>query len=229
MKRWLIVMSLLVAGLLMVGWGGDALAARHSPSLLQKILAMFTPQQVPGNGTGATAGRVDAACRDRTGRLCPAGGREGRTGPGSPRGRARARSYDQRKEGRSPQADTTSFKRATRSRRQGLFRQKPAAEKTWALASLPSSGTGSSHQACAIQTGTILTTAEAGSGKARDREGAAGSGGHSPNPCDQEGQAGQGTTRRNRAIGAGDTAGKGRHPGGTEPEGSAARRDDCTA
>jgi rare lipoprotein A len=48
MKRWLIVMSLLVAGLLMVGWAGDALAARNSPSFLQKILSMFTPHHYVG-------------------------------------------------------------------------------------------------------------------------------------------------------------------------------------
>ncbi len=43
MKRWLIVVSLAVFGLLMAGWGGGALAARHPPSFLQKILAMFAP------------------------------------------------------------------------------------------------------------------------------------------------------------------------------------------
>src|SRR5271168_961342 len=53
MKRWLIVVSLLVAGLLMVGWAGDALAARHSPSLLQKILSALTPRPAPQHYVGA--------------------------------------------------------------------------------------------------------------------------------------------------------------------------------
>jgi rare lipoprotein A len=54
MKRWLIVVGLLVVGLLMVGRASDALAARHSPSLLEKILAALTPRSTPHHDVGAT-------------------------------------------------------------------------------------------------------------------------------------------------------------------------------
>jgi rare lipoprotein A (peptidoglycan hydrolase) len=53
MKRWLIAVGLLVVGLLMVGRAGDALAARHSPTLLEKILSAFTPRPVPHRDVGA--------------------------------------------------------------------------------------------------------------------------------------------------------------------------------
>jgi rare lipoprotein A len=54
MKRWLIVVGLLVVGLLMVGRADDALAARHSPSLLQKILLALTPRPTPQHYVGAS-------------------------------------------------------------------------------------------------------------------------------------------------------------------------------
>jgi rare lipoprotein A len=53
MKRWLILMSLLVAGLLMVGWAGSAMAAKQSPSLLQRILSALTPRLTPTHHVGA--------------------------------------------------------------------------------------------------------------------------------------------------------------------------------
>jgi rare lipoprotein A len=54
MRRWLIVVGLLVVGLLIVGRADDALAARHSPSLLQKILSALTPRTTtPHNYVGA--------------------------------------------------------------------------------------------------------------------------------------------------------------------------------
>jgi hypothetical protein len=208
MKRWLIVVSLLVAGLLMVGWGGDALAARHPPSLLQKILAMFTPNksletvQAPPSvesmrpvETAPAAYALQGVERAEPAQAAPAAGPEP--------------SYDQRKEGRSPQADTT---RSNGLRGQGdRVCSAEARSREDVGARLAGFRTGSSHQACDSNRHNTHD-GRARSGKARDREGAAGSGGHPPNPCDQE--AGQGTTRRNRAIGAGDTAGKGRYPGG---------------
>jgi rare lipoprotein A len=54
MRRWLIVVGLLVAGLLMVGRADDALAARHSPSLLQKILSALTPRPTPQHYVGTS-------------------------------------------------------------------------------------------------------------------------------------------------------------------------------
>jgi rare lipoprotein A len=54
MKRWLIAVGLLVVGLLMVGRASDALAARHSPTLLEKILSAFTPRPTPHHDVGAT-------------------------------------------------------------------------------------------------------------------------------------------------------------------------------
>jgi hypothetical protein len=53
MKRWLIAVGLLVVALLMVGRASDALAARHSPTLLEKILAALTPRSTPHHDVGA--------------------------------------------------------------------------------------------------------------------------------------------------------------------------------
>ena len=124
MKRWLIVVSLLVAGLLMVGWGGDALAARHSPSLLQKILAMFTPNksletvQAPPSvelmqpvETAPAAYALQAVERAEPAQAAPAAGPE-------PVHTTREKKGDRLK-------PIQLVKRATRSRRQGLFGRSP--------------------------------------------------------------------------------------------------------
>jgi rare lipoprotein A len=157
MKRWLIVVSLLVAGLLMVGWGGDALAARHPPSLLQKILAMFTPNksletvQAPPSvesmrpvETAPAAYALQGVERAEPAQAAPAAGPE-------PVHTTREKKGDRLK---PIQLVQTGYEvKAT-----GSVRPKPAAEKTWALASLDSVPVRAIKPA--IQTGTILTTAE---------------------------------------------------------------------
>jgi rare lipoprotein A len=158
MKRWLIIVSLLVAGLLMVGWGGDALAARHPPSLLQKILAMFTPNKSPETvqapppvaslQSTETAYALQAVERAEPAQAAPA------TPEPEPVHTTREKKGDRLKPMQS--AQTGREVKAAES-----VRAKPAAEKTWALASLESvpAPVQSIAPATSIQTGTMLMPA----------------------------------------------------------------------
>jgi rare lipoprotein A len=178
MKRWLIFMSLLVAGLLMVGWAGDALAARHSPSLLQKILSMFTPHHygapnkpvvtqtietppvasVRPVGAAPSVNSVQAiekaqpASTPRIASSQPA--------PAVPPGPEPVHTTRERKADRLKPVqpvETAHEVKATRS-----VQAKPAAEKTWALASVQDrpAPVQTATLPTPIQTGTMLKTAE---------------------------------------------------------------------
>ena len=158
MKRWLIGVSLLVAGLIMVGWGGDALAARHPPSLLQKILAMFTPNKSPETvqtpppvasvQSVETAYALQAVERVEPAQAAP-------TARPEPVQTTREKKGDRLKPMQLVQ--TGHEVKAAES-----VRAKPAAGKTWTLASLESVPVPvrSIAPATSVQTGTILTTAE---------------------------------------------------------------------
>jgi rare lipoprotein A len=154
MKRWLIVVSLLVAGLLMVGWGGDALAARHPPSLLQKILAMFAPNKsletVQTVETAPTAYALQAVERAEPAQAAPAA----RPEP-EPVHTTKEKKGDRLKP--MQPAQTGREVKATES-----VRAKPAAEKTWTLASLHSvaAPVQAITPATSIQTGTMPARAE---------------------------------------------------------------------
>jgi rare lipoprotein A len=158
MKRWLIGVSLLVAGLLMVGWGGDALAARHPPSLLQKILAMFAPNKSPE--TGQTPPSVASVQSVETAYALQAV-ESAEPAQAAPTARPEPVQTTREKKGdrlKPMQLVQTGHEvKAAES-----VRAKPAAEKTWALASLESVPVPvrSTTPATSVQTGTILTTAE---------------------------------------------------------------------
>jgi rare lipoprotein A len=109
MKRWLVAISLLVVGLLMVGWGGDALAA---------ILSMFVPNTPPS--PGATMQPVEAVYAVQA--IEPVDTTE----PVHP---TREKKADRLKPAQPVQ--TAQTVKAT-----APLQAKPAAEKTWSLASL---------------------------------------------------------------------------------------------
>ncbi len=131
MKRWLIAVSPFVFGLLMVGWEGDALAARHPPSFLQKILAMFAPNQDVGSNEAVATQTAE-------------------TSPSLALGTASAVDTVQSIEGGQPApapqpvrepVQTTREKKADRLKPLQLVQTapvqtKPATDKTWTLASL---------------------------------------------------------------------------------------------
>jgi rare lipoprotein A len=152
MKRWLIIVSLLVAGLLMVGWGSDALAARHPPSLLQKILAIFAPNKSPETvqtpppvaslQSVETAYALQAVERAEPAQAAAAARPE-------PVQTTREKKGDRLKPMQS--AQTGREVKAAES-----VRAKPAAERAWALASLNSvpAPVQAITPATSIQTGT---------------------------------------------------------------------------
>ena len=158
MKRWLIGVSLLVAGLLMVSWGSDALAARHPPALLQKILAMFTPSRSPE--TVQTPPPVASAQPVETAYALQA---VERVEPAQAAAAARPEPVHTTREKKGDRLKPMQPVQTGREVKVAeSVRAKPAAEKTWKLASLESVPVPvqSITPATSVQTGTILTTAE---------------------------------------------------------------------
>jgi rare lipoprotein A len=147
MKRWLIVMGLLVVGLLMVGWGGDALAA---------ILSIFTPNKPAVTQTIESSPSVTA---EQPVEATPAvySVQAMEPGPGTePVHPTREKKAD-RLRPMQPVQSAQNVKTAE------SLRAKPAAEKkTWTLASVEArpAALQAVTAAAPIRTGTVLLAAE---------------------------------------------------------------------
>jgi rare lipoprotein A len=134
MRRWLIFMSLLVAGLLMVGWGGDALAA---------ILSMFTPNKPPVTQMMEPPSPVATM---QPAEATPA------VYAVEPAHIAREKKADRLRP--IPPVQTAQDGKATKS-----VQAKPAGEKTWSLASLQAVPA-PAQAVTPMQTGPMFKTAE---------------------------------------------------------------------
>ena len=149
MKRWLIVMGLLMVGSLMVGWGGDALAA---------ILSIFTP-----NKPAVTQAIEPPVATEQPVEAAPGIYAVQAMEPGpttEPVHPTREKKADRLKP-MQPLQSAQNVK-TTES-----LRAKPAAEKTWRLASLETrpAPVQTVTAAAPIRTGTVLTAAETASAK----------------------------------------------------------------